>query len=73
MLRDLLNENTPERFFDEASREHTRLLSSLKNSSLDTKAELAIQKELVIVQGLAAAIIKLRNFRKKLAELKARE
>ncbi len=73
MLMDLLNENTLERFFDEASREHTRLLSSLKNSSLDTKAELAIQKELVIVQGLAAAIIKLRNFRKKLAELKARE
>jgi len=70
---DLLSENTLERFFDEASREHTRLLSSLKNSSLDTKAELAIQKELVIVQGLAAAIIKLRNFRKKLAELKARE
>ena len=73
LMESQLTENTLDRYYDESIREHARLLSSLKCSTLDLKAERAVQKEAALVHGLATQVLKLKHFKREAAEKKARE
>ena len=62
---DALNERYLDGVYDEFSREHVKLLQSMKTGAGDEKAN---QKQVAMISGLLVAILKLRNYRKLLSE-----
>ena len=60
-----LNEQYFDRVYQDLSTEHLKLLSDLKNGMGDEKAN---QRQIAMVSSLQAALLKLRNYRKVLAE-----
>ena len=60
-----LNEQYFDRVYQDLSTEHLKLLSDLKNGMGDEKAN---QRQIAMLSSLQAALLKLRNYRKVLAE-----
>ena len=60
-----LNEQYFDRVYQDLSTEHLKLLSDLKNGMGDEKAN---QRQIAMLASLQAALLKLRNYRKVLAE-----
>jgi len=61
---DVLNELYFDRIYEDFSREHVKLLQNMRNGSNDK----ATQKQIVMLASLHMSILKLRNFRKALAD-----
>ena len=61
---DILNEQYFDRIYEDFSREHVKLLQNMRNGTDDK----ATQKQIVMLASLQMSILKLRNFRKTLAE-----
>ena len=61
---DVLTEAYFDRIYEDLAREHVKQLQNLRNS-VDEKA---CQKQIQMLGVLLIAILKLRNFRKQLAE-----
>ena len=61
---EVLNEQYFDRIYEDFSREHVKLLQNMRNGSDDK----ATQKQIVMLASLQMSILKLRNFRKTLAE-----
>ena len=61
---DILNEQYFDRIYEDFSREHVKLLQNMRNGSDDK----ATQKQIVMLASLQMSILKLRNFRKVVAE-----
>ena len=61
---DILNEQYFDRIYEDFSREHVKLLQNMRNGSDDK----ATQKQIVMLASLQMSILKLRNFRKTLAD-----
>ena len=59
-----LNEQYFDSIYDNLSREHVKLLGTLRTSD-DAKA---VQRQVALLSSALTAIVKLRNFRKQLAE-----
>ena len=62
---DALNDYYFDRVYDDLSREHVKLLQNLKSNTGDEKQT---QKQVALISTLLMQILKLRNFRKALAE-----
>ena len=62
---DALNDYYFDRVYDDLSREHVKLLQNLKANTGDEKQT---QKQVALISTLLMQILKLRNFRKALAE-----
>ena len=62
---DALSERYLDGVYDELSREHVKLLQNMKSSTGDSKG---IEKQIVMISTLQVQILKLRNYRKQLAE-----
>ena len=62
---DVLNDYYFDRVYDDLSREHVKLLQNLKANTGDEKST---QKQVALISTLLMQILKLRNFRKALAE-----
>jgi hypothetical protein len=62
---DTLDDRYFDRLFDDVSREHVKQLQTLKGGSSD---ERATQRQIALISSLLLAVVKLRNFRKQLAE-----
>jgi len=62
---DVLNDYYFDRVYDDLSREHVKLLQNLKANTGDEKQT---QKQVALISTLLMQILKLRNFRKALAE-----
>ncbi len=62
---DILNDYYFDRVYDDLSREHVKLLQNLKANTGDEKQT---QKQVALISTLLMQILKLRNFRKALAE-----
>ena len=62
---ETLNERYLDGVYEEFSREHVKLLQNMKTSTGESKA---IEKQIVMISTLQVQILKLRNFRKQLAE-----
>jgi len=62
---DVLNDYYFDRVYDDLSREHVKLLQNLKANTGDEKS---VQKQVALISTLLMQILKLRNFRKALAE-----
>jgi hypothetical protein len=62
---DVLNDYYFDRVYDDLSREHLKLLQNLKANTGDEKQT---QKQVALISTLLMHILKLRNFRKALAE-----
>ena len=60
-----LNERYLDGVYEEFSREHVKLLQNMKTSTGESKA---IEKQIVMISTLQVQILKLRNYRKQLAE-----
>jgi hypothetical protein len=60
-----LSERDLDGIYDQFSREHVKLLQNMKSSSGDSKA---IEKQIVMLSTLLVQILKLRNYRKQLAD-----
>ena len=60
-----LNEQSFDRVYQDLSTEHLKLLSDLKNGMGDEKAN---HRQITMLSSLQAALLKLRNYRKVLAE-----
>ena len=60
-----LNEQYFDRVYQDLSTEHLKLLGDLKNSMGDEKAN---QRQIAMLSSLQVALLKLRNYRKVLAE-----
>ena len=60
-----LNEQYFDRVYQDLSTEHLKLLSDLKNGMGDEKAN---QRQIAMLSSLQVALLKLRNYRKVLAE-----
>ena len=60
-----LNEQYFDRVYQDLSTEHLKLLNDLRNGAGDDKAN---QRQIAMVSSLQVAVLKLRNFRKVLAE-----
>ena len=61
---EVLNEQYFDRIYEDFSREHVKLLQNMRNGSDDK----ATQKQIVMLASLQMSILKLRNFRKVVAE-----
>ena len=61
---EVLNEQYFDRIYEDFSREHVKLLQNMRNGTDDK----ATQKQIVMLASLQMSILKLRNFRKTLAE-----
>ena len=61
---EVLNEQYFDRIYEDFSREHVKLLQNMRNGSDDK----ATQKQIVMLASLQMSILKLRNFRKVLAD-----
>ena len=61
---EVLNEQYFDRIYEDFSREHVKLLQNMRNGSDDK----ATQKQIVMLASLQMSILKLRNFRKTLAD-----
>ena len=59
-----LNEQYFDSIYDNLSREHVKLIGTLRTSD-DAKA---VQRQVALIAAALTAIVKLRNFRKALAE-----
>ena len=59
-----LNEQYVDNIYDNLSREHVKLIGALRTSD-DAKAT---QRQIALIASAVTAIVKLRNFRKALAE-----
>ena len=59
-----LNEQYFDSIYDNLSREHVKLIGTLRTSD-DAKA---VQRQVALIAAALTAIVKLRNFRKQLAE-----
>ena len=59
-----LNEQYFDSIYDNLSREHVKLIGTLRTSD-DAKA---VQRQVAFIAAALTAIVKLRNFRKALAE-----
>jgi hypothetical protein len=62
---DTLDDRYFDRLFDEVSREHVKQLQILKGGPSN---ERDTQKQIALISSLLLAVVKLRNFRKQLAE-----
>ena len=62
---ETLNERYLDGVYEEFSREHVKLLQNMKSSTGDSKG---IEKQIVMISTLQVQILKLRNYRKQLAE-----
>ena len=62
---DVLNDYYFDRVYDDLSREHVKLLQNLKANTGDEKQT---QRQVALISTLLMQILKLRNFRKALAE-----
>ena len=62
---DVLNDYYFDRVYDDLSREHVKLLQNLKGNTCDEKST---QKQVALISTLLMQVLKLRNFRKALAE-----
>ena len=62
---ETLNERYLDGVYEEFSREHVKLLQNMKTSTGESKA---IEKQIVMISTLQVQILKLRNYRKQLAE-----
>ena len=62
---ETLNERYLDSVYEELSREHVKLLQNMKSSTGDSKG---IEKQIVMISTLQVQILKLRNYRKQLAE-----
>jgi len=60
-----LNEQYFDRVYQDLSTEHLKLLGDLRNGMGDEKAN---QRQLAMLSSLQVALLKLRNYRKVLAE-----
>ena len=61
---EVLNEQYFDRIYEDFSREHVKLLQNMRNGTDDK----ATHKQIVMLASLQMSILKLRNFRKALAE-----
>ena len=61
---EVLNEQYFDRIYEDFSREHVKLLQNMRNGTDDK----ATQKQIVMLASLQMSILKLRNFRKVLAD-----
>jgi len=62
---DSLDERYFDKVYEDVSREHVKQLQNLRTCTGDEKAT---QKQILLISSLLLAIVKLRNFRKALAE-----
>jgi hypothetical protein len=62
---DTLDDRYFDRLFDDVSREHVKQLQNLKGGPSN---ERDIQRQITLISSLLLAVVKLRNFRKQLAE-----
>ena len=62
---DPLNEQYFDRIYEDLTREHIKQMQNLKTGMGD---ERSTQKQIGLINSLVLAIVKLRNFRKQLAE-----
>ncbi len=62
---DVLTEQYFDRIYEELSREHIKLLSNLRNG---TGNEKDTHKQINMLSNLQISVLKLRNFRKALAD-----
>ncbi len=62
---DTLDERYFDKVYEDVSREHVKQLQNLRTSVGDEKAT---QKQILLISSLLLAIVKLRNFRKALAD-----
>jgi len=62
---DSLDERYFDKVYEDVSREHVKQLQNLRTSLGDEKVT---QKQILLISSLLLAIVKLRNFRKALAE-----
>ena len=62
---DVLTDQYFDRIYEELSREHIKLLQNLRNG---TKDEKDIHKQITMLSNLQISVLKLRNFRKALAD-----
>ncbi len=60
-----LNEQYFDRVYQDLSTEHLKLLGDLRNNMGDEKAN---QRQIAMLSSLQVALLKLRNYRKVLAE-----
>ena len=61
---EVLNEQYFDRIYEDFSREHVKLLQNMRTGTDDK----ATQKQIVMLASLQMSILKLRNFRKVVAE-----